>query len=72
MAENNLKPYINDFFNDLELYDDYKNGHNYKDLLHASVIRFLDYENTYTAYDIYENCIPHIDKFMNNNFTKYL
>lgn len=55
MAENDLKSYINDFFNDLELYDDYKNGHNYKDLLHASVIRFLDFENTYTAYDIYEN-----------------
>ncbi len=55
MAENDLKPYINDFFNDLQLYDDYTNGHNYKDLLHASVIRFLDYENTYTAYEIYEN-----------------
>ena len=55
MTENNLKPYIDDFFNELELYDDYKNGHNYKDLLHASVIRFLDFENTYTAYEIYEN-----------------
>ena len=55
MTENNLKLYIDDFFNDLQLYDDYTNGHNYKDLLHASVIRFLDYENTYTAYDIYEN-----------------
>ena len=55
MTENNLKPYIDDFFNDLDLYDDYKNGHNYKDLLHASVIRFLDFENTYTAYEIYEN-----------------
>ena len=55
MAENNLKQYIDEFFNDLELYDDYTNGHNYKDLLHASVIRFLDFENTYTAYDIYEN-----------------
>ena len=55
MADNNLKHYIDDFFNDLELYDDYKNAHNYKDLLHASVIRFLDYENTYTAYEIYEN-----------------
>lgn len=55
MTSNDLKPYIDDFFNDLELYDDCNNGHNYKDLLHASVIRFLDYENTYTAYDIYEN-----------------
>lgn len=55
MTENNLKHYIDDFFNDLELYDDYKNGHDYKDLLHASVIRFLDFENTYTAYEIYEN-----------------
>ena len=55
MAENNLKQYIDDFFNDLELYDDYTNEHMYKDLLHASVIRFLDFENTYTAYDVYEN-----------------
>lgn len=55
MIQNSLKPYIDDFFNDLKLYDDYKNGHNYKDLLHASIIRFLDFENTYTAYEIYEN-----------------
>lgn len=53
--QNNLIKYVNNFFNDLELYDDYKNGHNYKDLLHASIIRFLEYESTYTAYEIYEN-----------------
>ena len=52
---NDLKGYIDDFFNDLVLYDDWKNKHQYKDLLHASVIRFLDEENTYTANEIYEN-----------------
>ena len=50
-----LKGYIDDFFNELELYDDWKNGHYYKDLLHASILRFLGEENTYTAYEIYEN-----------------
>ena len=52
---NNLIQYVNDFFNNLELYDDYRNGHMYKDLLEASIIRFLEFESTYTAYEIYEN-----------------
>ncbi|ADC47137.1 hypothetical protein mru_1287 [Methanobrevibacter ruminantium M1] len=53
--QNNLRPYIEDFFRDLQLYDDYKNGHHYKDLLEGSIILFLEKENTYTAYEIYEN-----------------
>lgn len=54
-VQNNLIPYITNFFKELELYDDYKNGHRYKDLLEASIIRFLESENEYTAYEIYEN-----------------
>ena len=54
MAQNNLQKYIDDFFKDLTLYDDYKNKHNYKDLLKASIDVFLQHENTYNAYEIYE------------------
>ena len=54
MVQNNLKKYINDFFAGLTLYDDYKNGHHYKDLLKASIDVFLEHENTYNAYEIYE------------------
>ena len=53
--EDNLIEYMNEFFKDFQLYDDYTNGHMYKDLLHASIVRFLEEENSYTAYDIYEN-----------------
>ena len=49
-----LQLYIDDFFKDLVLYDDFKNGHRYKDLLKASIDVFLEHENTYTAYEIYE------------------
>lgn len=52
--ENNLKEYINDFFDNVELYDDYHNGHNYKGLLKASIEVFLEFESPYTAYEIYE------------------
>lgn len=54
MPENNLKNYIDDFFDNLILYDDYKNGHYYKDLLMATIHAFLENENEYNAYQIYE------------------
>ena len=54
MVQNNLQKYIDDFFDGLTLYDDYKNKHNYKDLLKASIDVFLKHENTYNAYEIYE------------------
>ena len=53
MDEGNLKKYVDDFFDMVELYDDRK-GHNYKDLLQAAVNIFLQNENEYTAYQIYE------------------
>ena len=52
--KNKLKQYICEFFKDLELYDDIHNGHYYKGLLHASIEVFLDYESSYTAYDVYQ------------------
>ena len=54
MSENNLKKYVDDFFDSLELYDDYKNGHNYKSLLTAAIDVFLEHENNYTAFEIYQ------------------
>ena len=54
MSENSLKKYVDDFFDDLVLYDDYHNGHNYKSLLKAGIDVFLDNENPYSAYEIYQ------------------
>ena len=49
----NFKKYIDDFFEDLKLYDDYNNGHHYEDLLKASIDVFLKKETPYSALDIY-------------------
>ena len=49
----NFKRYIEDFFNDLELYDDYEGRHDYKGILKASIDVFLDYESDYTAKEVY-------------------
>ena len=53
-GENNFKKYVDEFFEGLTLYDDYYNGHRYKDLLKASIDVFLENESTYSAYDIYQ------------------
>ena len=54
MSESNLKSYVDDFFNDLILYDDYHNHHDYKGLLKAGIDVFLDNETAYNAYEIYQ------------------
>ena len=54
MADDNFKRYIDDFFKHLQLYDDLHNGHNYKDLLKAVIDAFLENENSYNAYEVYE------------------
>ena len=54
MHEDNLNQYVDDFFNMVTLYDDNINGHNYKDLLKATVNAFLDNENEHNAYEVYE------------------
>ncbi|WP_458405278.1 RyR domain-containing protein [Methanobrevibacter sp.] len=58
----NLHQYINNFFDMLTLYDDNKSHksnktfhHDYKGLLKATIDVFLEYESTYTAYEVYEN-----------------
>ncbi|MEE1336935.1 RyR domain-containing protein [Methanobrevibacter sp.] len=54
MTDKGLKEYIDDFFNQLELYDDYHNGHHYKGLLKAGIDVFLEKETAYNAYEIYQ------------------
>ncbi len=54
MAENSLRKYVDDFFENLVLYDDYVNGHQYKDLLKAVIDVFFDNETSYNAYEIYQ------------------
>lgn len=54
MVDNNLKHYVDDFFKDLELYDDYKNDHDYKSILTAAIDVFLEYESNYTAFEVYQ------------------
>ena len=54
MSESNLKSYVDDFFDDLVLYDDYHNHHDYKGLLKAGIDVFLDNETAYNAYEIYQ------------------
>lgn len=53
MKKSNLRQYIDEFFDELVLYDDYYNGHYYKMLLKAGIDVFLDNENSYNAYEIY-------------------
>lgn len=52
--ENNLKSCIDDFFDDLILYDDYYNKHNYKSILKANIDLFLENKSDYLAFEIYE------------------
>ena len=54
MGENNLNVYIDDFFDNLVLYDDENNNHHYKNLLKAGIDVFLENENVYNAYEIYQ------------------
>ena len=53
MSENNLKKYVDKFFDELELSEDIK-GHNFKEILKANIDIFFKYESSYNAYNIYE------------------
>lgn len=51
---NTLQTYINCFFNQLEVYEDVSNGHNYKAFMHQAVLGFLENETKKTALSVYE------------------
>ncbi len=50
----NLLKYVNDFFDELEVYEDIACKHNYKVYLRQSVIEFLKSESKQTAFSVYE------------------
>lgn len=52
--DNNLKKYVDDFFDNIEFYDDVKNSCNYKDTLKTYIDVFLENQTTEAAYEIYE------------------
>ena len=54
LDDNTLNVYINDFFDNLELYDDQINGHYYKELLKASIDIFLCNETNTNAIEVYQ------------------
>ena len=54
MSASNLKQYVDEFFDNLTLYDDYYNEHNYKELMKAGIDVFLKNENPYNAFEIYQ------------------
>ena len=53
-TDNNLKKYLNDFFDNIELYDDIKNNCDYKNTLKTYIDTFLEQQTTKSAYEIYE------------------
>jgi hypothetical protein len=50
---NTIKKYLDEFFNNLKLYDDYTKGYSYKELLKLAIDVFLEKKYMYTAFDVY-------------------
>lgn len=53
MDKKNLRAYTDDFFETLEMYEDTARGHSFKNYIHQSVCKFLDFESKETALDVY-------------------
>ncbi len=51
----NFVKYTNQFFDQLEVFEDQSRGHNYKAFLHQSVIEFLENETKDTAFGVYRS-----------------
>lgn len=54
MSNDNLKSYVDEFFDELTLYDDYYNGHDFKGILKSGIDVFLENKTNYTAFSVYE------------------
>lgn len=54
VVENSIKKYVDDFFDNLVLFDDAQTDHDYEGLLKAAIDVFLDFESEYTAQDVYK------------------
>lgn len=51
---NNLRGYIDSFFDQLEVYEDIEKGHNFKPFIHQAVLEFLEAESKPTALAVYQ------------------
>jgi hypothetical protein len=51
----NFINYANQFFDELEMYEDLSKGHNYKAFLHQAVKDFLEHESKDTAFEVYRS-----------------
>ena len=51
---NNTRNYVEQFFAELEVYEDIQNGHNYKSFLRQAIYEFLDNETKDTAFAVYQ------------------
>ena len=49
-----ISGYVDDFFDNLELYDDYYNNHHYKGLLKSAIDIFLESKNSYNALTVFD------------------
>lgn len=52
---NNLLEYSNQFFDELEVFEDVSRGHSYKSFLRQAIIEFLENETKETAFTVYES-----------------
>lgn len=50
---NNMKKYVEHFFDELEVYEDLERGHCYKIFIRQAILAFLDNETKETAMDVY-------------------
>lgn len=51
---NNLRNYVEQFFDELEVYEDIHRGHNYKVFLRQSIYEFLECDTKETAFAVYQ------------------
>ena len=51
---NNLRNYVELFFQELEVYEDIHGGHHYKIFLRQAIFEFLQHENKETAFGVYQ------------------
>lgn len=49
-----IKPFLDDFFENLAIYDDFHNNHYYKEILKSSIEVFLENKSFYDAYEVYK------------------
>lgn len=52
---NNIKRYVNDFFKELEIFEDLSQGHNYKAFMHQAMLEFMQNETKETAFAVYKS-----------------